>query len=113
MKFLINLLAAILLLGSAVAYAAGSVSNVTITRTAADNLGHIFVYFSGPIGGTPPGCATVTTGMVIDGSTSAGAALVAAMMTWYSLGKTITGAGTGDCGLVGGYESARSFSSSN
>lgn len=111
MKFLIRLLAAALCLSSAAAYAAGSVNNVTITRIAADNLGHFFFYFSGPIGGTPPGCATVTIGMVVDGTTAGGKVLVSAIMEWYLSGKPVSGTGTGACTLVTGFENASSFTS--
>jgi hypothetical protein len=111
MKFLIRLLVAALCFGGAVAQAAGSVSNVTITRIAADSLGHFFFYFSGPIGGTPPGCATVTTGMVVDGTTAGGKVLVSTIMTWYVTSKPVSGTGTGACTLVTGYENASSFTS--
>lgn len=111
MKFLINLLAAILLLSGAQAQAAGSVSGVTITQTMVDSLGHFYFHFSSPVGGSPPGCATATQWMTVDGTTTAGAAFVANVLAWYSLGKTVNGVGTGTC--YGIYEIASNFSSTN
>jgi hypothetical protein len=114
MKFLTSLLAIVLLLCSAVASAAGSASGVTIASTETDSYAHFYVYFSAAVGGSPPSCATVTNAMVVDGSTTTGAVMVAQLLTFYSLGKTITANGAGNCNVSGsGFETLNLVYSSN
>jgi hypothetical protein len=104
--FFIRSLVAALCLGSAVANANGSISGLTITRMYADNNGKTIVYFSAGVGGTPPGCATQTTGWGIDGTTTAGKALLSVAMTFFVTGKTVSGSGAGTCNVIGSYEDA-------
>jgi hypothetical protein len=95
--------------GSQAAFAAGVLSNVSIsstsvTQAAVGTTSAFFVYLSVVIGGTPPACATQNTRFVVDLSTPAGQATMAAITAAQLAGETIIISGRGTCEIWGDTE---------
>jgi len=95
--------------GSQAAFAAGQVSNVSVsstsvTQAAVGTTSAFFVYLSVVIGGTPPACATQNTRFVVDLSTPAGQATMAAITAAQLAGRTIDITGRGLCEIWGDTE---------
>ena len=113
MKFLFSLIAtAALLLGSAVAQAAGSVTNVTVVEIQAQPSGLFFIYFSSPPSGGPA-CAASGTGFIVDGSTKGGAPVVSLAEIAYTMGKTVNASGDGTCSIKSNWETIASINTTD
>jgi len=75
-----------------------------ITQILAINTGQVFVTLGAPHQ-SPPACATFQSRWVVDGTTPAGKAVIAALYTAYATNSQVTVIGTTDCGIWGDTES--------
>jgi hypothetical protein len=79
------------------ALAAGTVSGTTVTFIYMNVAGTTaFAHFSNAILGRPA-CATVTSEMAFDATTTGGKSMLAALQTAMLSGKLVNAAGTGAC----------------
>jgi hypothetical protein len=97
------------LAGTSAARAQGTVTNVSIPNTIAEQQTTtsgqaFFVYLSATITGSPT-CATQTTRFAIDPDTPGGKAQVAAILAAQIAGRTINAVGRGVCDIWPGTES--------
>lgn len=102
-------LALTVLTGLQTAFASGQVTNVpinfaSVTQAASGTTSAFFVYLSVVIGGTPPACATQNTRFVVDLSTPAGQATMAAILAAHLTGQTLDITGRGVCDVWGDTE---------
>jgi hypothetical protein len=75
-----------------------------ITQILAVNTGQVFVTLA-TIHQSPPACATIQSRWVVDGTTPAGKAVIAALYTAYATNSQIMVVGTNECGIWGDTES--------